>query len=97
MAYAHHYLRLERDSIPAGLGQVDDALTLDDAMHLVQLWCGMTGERIDYAVHRLAGAYLRRWGINRRRAGAGSGRARSSDAALGELPSGGSAGSWWHR
>jgi hypothetical protein len=62
-AYAHHYLRLERESLPSPLQAPDECFLMEDTVHLVRLWCGMTGESIDDAVRTLADAYLRRWGI----------------------------------
>jgi hypothetical protein len=64
-AYAHHYLRMERESLPAPVRFGEEPMTLDDAVQVVGWWCGMTGEDIDTAVRLLADAYLRRWGIQR--------------------------------
>src|SRR5215510_2230975 len=64
-AYAHHYLRMERESLPDPVRFGEEPMTLDEAAQVVGWWCGMTGEPIDDAVRVLADAYLRRWGIQR--------------------------------
>jgi hypothetical protein len=70
-AYAHHYLRAELATVPDDLGLTGPQLSLEDAREVVQLWCALTGERIEDAGRMLADAYLERWGIsNRPRAGA---------------------------
>ncbi len=61
--YAHHYLRCEVAHLPAELGAVPASLSLDDARHVVVLWSGLTGERVDDTARVLADAYLLRWGI----------------------------------
>lgn len=61
--YAHHYLRTEMDLLPAELGKVGPRLSLDEAVELVQVWSGLTGESIDASARALADAYLDRWGV----------------------------------
>jgi hypothetical protein len=63
--YAHHYLRLEAASLPAGLRRAATSLSLSDVRELIYLWCGLSGESVQPAVQSLADAYLRRWGIVR--------------------------------
>src|SRR5262247_1466641 len=53
--YAHHYLRLERESLPAPL-QGGEAMSQDDATDLVHRWCEQTGEDVDHAARALADA-----------------------------------------
>jgi hypothetical protein len=60
--YAHHYLRTEMTTLPSGL-KVGPRLSLDEAVELVQVWCGLTGESIDASARSLADAYLQRWGV----------------------------------
>jgi hypothetical protein len=64
-AYAHHYLRMERESLPAPVRFGEEPISLDEVERVVGWWCGMTGEDIDDAVRVLADAYLQRWGIQR--------------------------------
>jgi hypothetical protein len=64
-AYAHHYLRMERESLPAPVRFGEEPMSMADAVRVVGWWCGMTGEDIDGAVRALADAYLHRWGIQR--------------------------------
>ncbi|MEN3308251.1 MAG: hypothetical protein V7603_4453 [Micromonosporaceae bacterium] len=61
--YAHHYLRTEMPTLPAGLGTVGPRMSLDEAVELVQVWCGLTGESIEVSARTLADAYLLRWGV----------------------------------
>jgi hypothetical protein len=61
--YAHHYLRTEMPGLPAGLGTVGPRMSLDEAVELVQVWCGLTGESIEVSARTLADAYLQRWGV----------------------------------
>ncbi len=63
--YAHHYLRLETGQLPAELGRGRTSLTATEAREVIQLWCALTGEGIEYAARVLADAYLRRWGLAR--------------------------------
>jgi hypothetical protein len=67
--YAHHYLRTEMPGLPAGLGKFGPRMSLDEAVELVQVWCGLTGERIEASARRLADAYLQRWGVPREQIG----------------------------
>lgn len=64
-AYAHHYLRMEREALPAPVRFGEEPMSLNEAVQVVGWWCGMTGEDIDDAVRVLADAYLQRWGIQR--------------------------------
>ena len=64
-AYAHHYLRMERESLPLQVRFGEEPMSLNEAVQVVGWWCGMTGEDIDDAVRVLADAYLQRWGIQR--------------------------------
>jgi hypothetical protein len=61
--YAHHYLRTEMPTLPAGLGTIGPRMSLDEAVELVQVWCGLTGESIEVSARSLADAYLQRWGV----------------------------------
>jgi hypothetical protein len=61
--YAHHYLRTEMPTLPAGLGTIGPRMSLDEAVELVQVWCGLTGESIETSARALADAYLQRWGV----------------------------------
>src|SRR4029450_7055458 len=64
-AYAHHYLRMERESLPAPVRFGEEPMSLDDAVRVVGWGCGITGEAIHPAAPALADAYLQRWGIQR--------------------------------
>jgi hypothetical protein len=67
--YAHHYLRTEMPALPPGLGVVGPRMSLDEAVELVQVWCGLTGESIEVSARTLAEAYLLRWGVPREQIG----------------------------
>jgi hypothetical protein len=67
--YAHHYLRTEMPSLPSQLGKIDPRMTLDEAVELVQVWSGLTGESIEVSARTLADAYLQRWGVPREQIG----------------------------
>lgn len=61
--YAHHYLRCEVGQLPGELAPVSPSLSLDEARHLIGVWSGLTGERIEDSARLLADEYLRRWGL----------------------------------
>jgi hypothetical protein len=66
--YAHHYLRSEIEGLPDDVGVFGPRLTPDEAIELIQFWCGLTGESIEGSARALADAYLQRWGMVRKQA-----------------------------
>jgi hypothetical protein len=66
--YAHHYLRSEIEGLPEEIGGFGPRLTPDEAVELIQFWCGLTGESIEGSARALADAYLQRWGMVRKQA-----------------------------
>lgn len=67
--YAHHYLRIEMPTLPSELGKIGPRMSLDEAVELVQVWSGLTGESIEVSARTLADAYLQRWGVPREQIG----------------------------
>lgn len=81
--YAHHYLRCEVGQLPGELVPASASLSLDDARHLIEVWSGLTGERIEDSARLLADEYLRRWGLAPAVPAAGDG---DPDSATGDGP-----------